>query len=871
MEKSIYTFILRYSWKSQLFLVLLTLCSFPFLYYSLDLPKHIINNAIRDFDTSTTLFGYSVEQVSYLMILSGVFLFLVLINGAFKYSINVLKGRIGERMLQRLRLELYAHVLRFPLPHFKKISGGVITPMITTETEPLGWFIGEAIAQPVFQGGTLLVYVFFIFLQDPFLGFAATALYPLQSILIPYLQKKINALTKQRIHIVRAMSDKINESVTAIQEIHNHGTAASHKRTINASLSMIYTLRYKIYQRKFFVKFLNNFINQITPFFFYSIGGYFIIRGDLSFGALVAVLAAYKDMAGPWREILNYYQKKEDTKLKYEQIIEQFRVKNLLPSDRQERYPQDESLSIRGHIHLNNVSLEEEQSNIKLLDSLNHTINLEQTTAIISETNEILPLLLSRLIVPTSGQILLNDQNFTTLPETFTGRRIAYVGARPYLFNSTLRENLLYGLHAWSPHRSQADSNGQHLENHGSDQRARADLGMALYSPYSCYEELWRSLLTLLDRFKLSMDIYEFGLLGYIDPKKYPDAAERILQARIAMNEILADERFSTLLERFDANQVNKSATIQTNILFGKSNDPALEDQTLATHPYVRKILDQTGLTQTFIHAGYDVAKSLLEMFSDLSTDHPLFKRYNLIEPDNFERFSHLCQKITTKGFDHLLHQESTDLIALIFKVIPTQHRFCFLTPEVMDAILQARRLFAQNVSQTTLYKSIEFYDYQRYNSQATLQENILFGRLRSYGTRTKELHALLKDVVDRLGLREMILDIGLEFVVGTEGARLSSVQRQKISLVRALLKQPELLILDKATVGFDREHQEYIHEIILDLYKERGLIWFVQEPRLALKADSVMIFDGEHFVEQGVPEHLANDSTSIFAQKLKQ
>jgi putative ABC transport system ATP-binding protein len=62
-------------------------------------------------------------------------------------------------------------------------------------------------------------------------------------------------------------------------------------------LQRIYAIRLKIFQRKFFVKFLNNFINSLVPFFFYAIGGYLVIRGSLSFGSLVAVLAAYTDMS----------------------------------------------------------------------------------------------------------------------------------------------------------------------------------------------------------------------------------------------------------------------------------------------------------------------------------------------------------------------------------------------------------------------------------------------------------------------------------------------------------------------------------------------------------------------------------------------
>jgi hypothetical protein len=65
--------------------------------------------------------------------------------------------------------------------------------------------------------------------------------------------------------------------------------------------------RVDIYKRKFFVKFLNNFLAQVTPFFFYSVGGYFVIQGELTLGALVAVLGAYKDILDPWKELLQWY------------------------------------------------------------------------------------------------------------------------------------------------------------------------------------------------------------------------------------------------------------------------------------------------------------------------------------------------------------------------------------------------------------------------------------------------------------------------------------------------------------------------------------------------------------------------------------
>ena len=55
-----------------------------------------------------------------------------------------------------------------------------------------------------------------------------------------------------------------------------------------------------------------------------------MIRGNLSFGALVAVLAAYKDLASPWKELLDFYQSKENSRIKYEQIVEQFQPAGMV-------------------------------------------------------------------------------------------------------------------------------------------------------------------------------------------------------------------------------------------------------------------------------------------------------------------------------------------------------------------------------------------------------------------------------------------------------------------------------------------------------------------------------------------------------------
>ena len=72
-----------------------------------------------------------------------------------------------------------------------------------------------------------------------------------------------------------------------------HNSYAWERAEIGQRLFQLFDMRCDIYNRKFVVKFINNFLSQLTPFFFYSVGGYLAITGTLDIGQLVAVIAAY--------------------------------------------------------------------------------------------------------------------------------------------------------------------------------------------------------------------------------------------------------------------------------------------------------------------------------------------------------------------------------------------------------------------------------------------------------------------------------------------------------------------------------------------------------------------------------------------------
>ncbi|HEX6442341.1 MAG TPA: ABC transporter ATP-binding protein/permease [Stellaceae bacterium] len=864
LESTIYRFVLKYSLPQQIALLLLTFASFPFLYYSLNLPKTIINHAIREDAKFPQIFlTIELDRIPYLMVLCGVFLLLVFINGAFKYYINTFKGQLGERMLRRFRYQLYQRLLRFPLGYYQKMSSAQIIPMITAECESLGGFIGDAFVTPAFQGGTLLTIIFFMFMQDAVLGAAAIALYPFQGYVIPKLQRKVNQLGKQRVRTVREVADRVHESTAGIVEIQANDTVKLYLTDFAHILGRIYDIRFEIYRRKFFVKFLNNFIAQLTPFFFYSIGGYLVIRGNLSFGALVAVLAAYKDLASPWKELLDFYQQKEDSRIKYEQIVEQFEPAGL--TDARLLLAEPETLPrLTGELVVANLSLAEDDRS-RIVDAVTFTLPLDEHVGVIGQSgggkNE-LALLLARLLQPTGGNITVGGMELSEMPVAVVGRRIGYVGATPYLFSGSLRENLLLGLRH-RPVRAaeyEDDAIARRRARQLFEARRSGNIEFDLHADWTDYaaagvadaEGLSRRVDEVLERLDFEEDVYAFGLRWRIDPAERPELADRLIEARRALTRRLAEEDIIKLVETYDPERYNTNATVAENLLFGTPIGPAFDFDALADNTYVLGVLDKLELTDDLVEAGRQVAATMTEMFAGLPPGHEFFEQFSFINAHELPEFAAILAQIDRGGSKALPAEDRRKLLSLPFKLVAARHRLGVLDDRMQQRLLEARRVFRRDLP-AEMHDQIEFFDPARYNAAASLQDNILFGKV-AYGEAEAptRIPGVLREVLQAMSLRPAVIDVGLDYHVGTGGSRLSAGQRERAAIARALLKRPDLLILNEATAALDGAAQGKVLEGVREEMAGRGLIWVLHRASLARNFDRVLVMSAAKLQEQG-------------------
>jgi ATP-binding cassette subfamily B protein len=133
-----------------------------------------------------------------------------------------------------------------------------------------------------------------------------------------------------------------------------------------------------------------------------------------------------------------------------------------------------------------------------------------------------------------------------------------------------------------------------------------------------------------------------------------------------------------------------------------------------------------------------------------------------------------------------------------------------------------------------------------------SIRENLLMGK-------PSATDAELWRAVEAANAREFIerLPDRLESVVGERGVKLSGGEKQRLSIARALLKDPPILILDEATASVDTATERLIQEALEHLMANRTSIVIAHRLSTIVRADQILVLDHGRIIERGTHEEL--------------
>ena len=107
-----------------------------------------------------------------------------------------------------------------------------------------------------------------------------------------------------------------------------------------------------------------------------------------------------------------------------------------------------------------------------------------------------------------------------------------------------------------------------------------------------------------------------------------------------------------------------------------------------------------------------------------------------------------------------------------------------------------------------------------------------------------------LEDLIDKL-------DHGLDTYIGENGVKLSGGEKQRLSIARALIKNPDILILDEATASLDSESEKKVHAAIDNIIIDRTVIIIAHRLSTIVNANKILVMDNGKIINVGSHDEL--------------
>ena len=818
-ERTLYSWVLAKNLRWQLLLVLLVVLAVAARVVPLEMQKRIINRAI------------GLGKIDLLITYCLIFLAAVLTASALKFAINFLQSYIGQKTLKRMREELYAHILSLPLTFFRTIQPGQVINALVNELATVAGFIGSAVSVPLINVATLLAMGGYLFYLNPLLAGLCVVLYPLQIVVVPRLQKRMNQANRHRVKVSRELSGNIGEVLAGIHEVHGHAGHGLESQRFAAQADSLLRANVRMNGYRYGIKFANNLFENFGPFILFLVGGMLTLRGRLDLGALVAFLSAYTSLNEPWRELMEFYQLLEDSRVRYKAVMASFHKRPehlLVPVDR-------EVYRLPGSIELQGVHCLAPDG-ARLLDDINLQVAPGEALALVGFSGSgksTLLLVASQLLSATSGSVRLGGHEIGKLSKVDVAENLGTVPQHPFIFSGSLRDNLLYSCLA------------------ATDKRHPTPL-----------PDLDRIIETA-QQIGLFPDILKFAAQATLDGAQHQELIARILAVRPLFRARFGDEHQSDI-EFFERDRYLEFGSIAQNIVFGDFPERRARFHHAFQHKGFLTFLEHTGLQASLLDFGRAVTLTMVPILRFAAPTKDLFEE-SPIAREELDGYVALATALVAKDSAELKAGERELLLKAALAFIPGRHKGVAFPAELRRQILAARREF-RDFSQRLGRTQLHFYDPEQFILSRSIRDNILFGQAKVQRSgAVEEIDRHLVQLLIEEQILEPVLDRGLDFQVGSMGENLSGGQRQKIALARVLLRKPAIYLLDEATAALDNASQARVQKHLQSLRGHHTVLAVVHRLDTLTAYDRIAVMKGGKIIEIGTYDNLMASRGALY------
>ncbi len=324
-------------------------------------------------------------------------------------------------------------------------------------------------------------------------------------------------------------------------------------------------------------------------------------------------------------------------------------------------------------------------------------------------------------------------------------------------------------------------------------------------------------------------------------------------------------EELADYVEFFDKERYLNFSSVAENLTFGTPNRTSFSDSNLCRNPYFLQFLDEADLTRPLLSLGMELVKQSVDILRNLPHD-AIFFNQSPIEPTELDDLIYLVDTLKKKRLHDFSPVDRQKLLDVVLRFTPGIHKMVSMPRMLEDLILEGRALFRKKIAEDNpgVYT---FYQMSEYIFSQTILSNIFFGKTTTTHTTAQERidQSIIQLLVEE-DLLERIIEIGMQYDVGSKGDNLSGGQRQKLAIARAFLKNPKILIMDEATSALDNRSQARILNLLETRWKKKStLISVVHRLDTIQNFDKVAVMKAGKILEMDTYDNLMDRKGTLY------
>ena len=386
--------------------------------------------------------AFKFDNLSYLITIS----LLLLLTGVFRavgmYINTIFMQRTNIFVLRDIQCDIYKSLIKSDISYLEKNGTSKHMTRFTTDLGNVGG-LSDFFVVSVKEGLTAIFMSCVMFYNSPIMTIATFIVLPIFFIPIIKLGKKMELLYLETFEQVGLMSGTIDDTLKGVREVKSYNIYNFVINWVGGYFNKIARLSYKGERYSSMARPIMELSISLMMSIGLFWGGYMVIQGTLTVGSLMTFYIALIAIQRPLKGLanLNIILKSGTASLKriYEVIDKKLKIKDIKNAK--------ELVVKKGKIQIQNVKFAYEKNNY-VLENININIPAESSIAIVGSSGSgksSLINLINRFTDVTSGTIKIDGIDIKTVTQESLHKNIAVVGQNPALFNTTIRENVLFG------------------------------------------------------------------------------------------------------------------------------------------------------------------------------------------------------------------------------------------------------------------------------------------------------------------------------------------------------------------------------------------------------------------------------------------